>query len=74
MVRELERQKERSARTAGKPTDQFVLCADWEPRLNETRRHMYTRTRTQRHISSRCNDIDMQRHGRSLGWGGGGSG
>lgn len=50
MVRELERQKERSARTAGKPTDQFVLCADWEPRLNETRRQMYARARAHRGI------------------------
>lgn len=30
-VGEIKRQKERSARTAGKPTDQFVLCANREP-------------------------------------------
>lgn len=61
MVRELERQKERSARTAGKPTDQFVLCADWEPRLNETRRQMYARARAHRGIFLQgVMDIDMQ--------------
>lgn len=27
-VQEIERQKERSARTAGNPTDQFVPCAN----------------------------------------------
>lgn len=27
---EIERQKERSARTTGKPTDQFALFVNWE--------------------------------------------
>lgn len=41
---ETERQKERSARTAGKPTDQFVLSANGESRLNRTREHVRTQT------------------------------
>lgn len=35
-LEKIERQKERSARTAGKPTDEFVLCANREPLLNGT--------------------------------------